>query len=470
MIRHLLEALLENARQRPDAIAVRATGQPDRTWCQLTVEVERTACLIASLINNHGASKRIVYLCDNTIADVIVSLACVAAGAIEIPIDSRLPHEMQAQIIPRCGGVQISPAKLISQIHDHPNGQSIQTLQLASTQVDVHLPSVVLWTSGTTGEPRGVMLSQHNLTTNAQAKLRAVPQAHDDVRLSLLSIAHAYARTCDMGTWLLSGCQWSLDLGGRGLDRIDANCRPTLINSVPMLARQILTRLEQNQPGLAKLRLIGCGGAAFDSQSFARFRQRGVEVIQGYGCTETSPVICSSSPGNTFPGLVGAPIDNCEIRIHDRRLSVRGPMVMLGYLDDSEATSQKIDCEGWLGTGDLVEQHADGQLSILGRADDVIVLDNGFKVHPLTIEQAIMAAHPCEHVVLMAIDGKLLIAVQADSAADAAIEATARALLPPHIPLRMESLKPPLSRTKGELTAKNTLRRQVIRERFVARD
>jgi long-chain acyl-CoA synthetase len=467
MSRHLLEALLENARQRPDAIAVRATGQPTRTWNQLAVEVSRTACLLASLIDDHGASNRIVYLCDNTIADVIVSLACIAAGAIEIPIDSRLPGEMQTQIIHRSSGITVSPAKLITQVQDHSNGRSIAPLQLATAQIDVHRPSIVLWTSGTTAEPRGVMLSQHNLLTNAQAKLKAVPQAHDDVRLSLLSIAHAYARTCDMGTWLLSGCQWTLDLGGRGLDCIDANCQPTLINSVPVLARQILTRLEQDDPSLTKLRVIGCGGAALDTQSFERFRQHGVEVIQGYGCTETSPVICSASPGDTLPGLVGTPIDDCEIRIQDCRLFVRGPMVMLGYLDDPEATSQKIDSEGWLDTGDLVKQHVSGQLSILGRADDVLVLDNGFKVHPLAIEQAIIAEHPCEHVVLMAIDQQLVIAVQGGSATNSAIKATVSSLLPPHTPLRVESLKPPLSPVKGELTAKNTLRRQVIRQRYI---
>ncbi len=333
-------------------------------------------------------------------------------------------------------------------------------------QVDVHQPSLVLWTSGTTAQPRGVMLSQHNLTTNAKAKICAVPQTHDDVRLTLLSIAHAYARTCDMGTWLLSGCAWTLDYGRRGLDRIEATDRPTMINCVPVLAREIAARLADGDDSLRQLTVLGCGGAAIDAGLFATLRRLGVEVIQGYGCTETSPVICSSTPGSTTAGLVGPPVENCEVRIDQRRLFVRGPHVMLGYLDDPEATAAKIDRDGWLDTGDIVEVRGDGQLHILGRADDVIVLENGFKLHPLAIEQEIQRRHSCQYAVVLSVNQQLVVAVQGEAVQLDGILSTIERFLPLNTSFRLERLVPPLSYERGELTAKKTPRRSVIAERF----
>ena len=97
-------------------------------------------------------------------------------------------------------------------------------------------------------------------------------------------------------------------------------------------------------------------------------------MIQGYGLTETSPVICSAGPGNAAPGLVGGFVEGWEHQIRDGRLWVRGPHLMLGYWGDPLATKARLDSDGWFDTGDLVELDAAfGQLRILGRADDVIV-------------------------------------------------------------------------------------------------
>jgi len=484
--RHLLDALLQHAVARPDAIAIQDGGSWNLTWSELLGEVERTAGVFDS--QGWGVGTRIVYECRNTIPEVIAGLACIAMGAIEIPIDSRLPESTKTEIFDRSGGQRIDlsltdpmdaqrsePTPLAPNAIGSENRSTILT-SLAD-RIDIDRPSLVLWTSGTTARARGAMLSQSNLTFNAMAKLAAVPQSPADVRLTLLSISHAYARTCDLGTWLLSGCRWTLDLGGKALDRISEESRPTMMNVVPTLAREILRRLESRDPGgrnpdacdrsLSRLSVLGCGGAALDAELYQRFVSRGIDVIQGYGCTETSPVIATSSPGLTQPGRVGPPIPGCETRIVDGRLFVRGPLVMIGYLDDATATAAKIDSEGWLDTGDLVELDPDGQMRILGRADDVIVLDNGYKIHPTAIERAVERAIRCDHAVLMPRAGGLVLLIQSESELDReTIDTLIRPFLPSGTPIAVEQACPALSHDRGELTAKGTVRRHVIARRW----
>lgn len=475
MSRHLLDALLHHGRTQPDTIALRCPTHPPLTWAQLVVwvnEVQQQIRGRAEALSQNGSGResanlaRIVHESCNAPFDVVIALGCIAAGAIEIPIDSRLPLVMRERVFDQCGGVRWDPSASHQPCLDNGFNVSWLELERCAQRVDTHQPSLVLWTSGTTDQPRGVMLSQHNLTSNAKAKLRAVPQRDDDRRLTLLSIAHSYARTCDLGTWLISGCSWTLDYGRAALDRIKSNSRPTMINCVPVLAREIATRLATGDDALGELAVLGCGGAALDPELFADLRRSGVEVIQGYGCTESSPVICSSSPGETAQGLVGRPIDGCEIQIEDRRLYVRGANVMLGYLDDPAATAAKIDRDGWLDTGDLVEQQADGQLRILGRADDVIVLSNGFKLHPIAVEQEIVRCHACDYAVVVYVDEQLIVAVQGETVDRDEIASTIEPLLPPNTRYRFEKIDPPLSMQRCELTAKRTIRRSGIRLRY----
>lgn len=479
MSRHLLDAFLHHGRTQPDMVALRCPEHPPLTWAQLAVWVNDVRQQIRSRVevsclsgSSHDSARsagaaRIVYESRNTPVDVVIALGCIAAGVIEMPIDSRLPPVVRQQILDRSGGIRWNVFATQQPSIRSRVDASLRELERCADRVDIHKPSLVLWTSGTTEQPRGVMLSQHNLTSNAKAKLRAVPQRCDDHRLTLLSLAHAYARTCDFGTWLIAGGTLTLDYGKAALDRIDSACRPTMINCVPVLARKIAARLASNDHALGRLAVIGCGGAAMDLELFATLRRLGVEVIQGYGCTETSPVICSSSPGTTSQGLVGPPIVGCEIRIEDRRLYVRGANVMLGYLDDAAATAAKIDRDGWLDTGDLVEPQVDGQLRILGRADDVIVLDNGYKVHPLAIEQEILRCHACDYAVIVYVGQQLIVAVQSETLNRDSISSTIEPLLPRNTRFRVEQIVPPLSMQRGELTGKRTPRRSVIRLRYV---
>ncbi|SMP40900.1 long-chain acyl-CoA synthetase [Neorhodopirellula lusitana] len=435
----LIEAMRRHARQRPHVVAIRDPNRNELSWSELSQQVERTA---RQLARDHHAY--LIHENHNTLANVLVSLGCLASGLCEVSIDGRFPLEVRRSMIERT---------------QEYNWQT----NSATTR-----PALVLWTSGTTDRPRGVMLSSTNLDTNAQAKLNAVPQTNDDHRLTLLPISHAYARTCDMGTWLLSGCQWTIDLGTSALDRIDSRNPPTLINTVPSVAAQIVNRLDRSDPSLAKLRVVGCGGAAITEATFQRLRHHDVEVIQGYGCTETSPVICSAAPGDTIPGLVGRPVDGWEVDVRDGRLFVRGAGSMLGYLNDPEATHQKLASDGWLDTGDLVEVQPDGNFRILGRADDVIVLPNGFKVHPQSIEAKLMQSNSIEFALIFPGNSELIVAIQAKPFSIPNVKAELAAQLPPGTRFRIEPIVPDLSHQNNELTAKGTPRRSEVAKRFAS--
>lgn len=474
-VHDLLAALIHQAKQRPDEIALidSQTGAAAFTWSELTCRVDATAIMLRSKFSEATTTKRLTYRCTNRPDDVVLSLACVAAGFTEIPIDAFLPDTQQDALIKRSKALHWDHELHADSIHSSKVADAISNLETAARDVDIHSPSLVLWTSGTTSEPRGVMLSQHNLTTNAKAKLLAVPQKTSDLRLSLLSIAHAYARTSDMGTWLLSGCRWSLGRGRSTLRSLPENLCPTLINAVPVLINDILNRIESGQSNLQSLRLLGCGGVAMSSEQFKRCQRNNIGVIQGYGCTETSPVICSASPDNATPNRVGPLVAGWESKVEHGRLLVRGPGVMLGYLDDEAASQQKISPGGWLDTGDLVEIHDDGQFQILGRADDVIVLDNGFKVFPATIERQLLQLEGIEQAVLLHHQGQLWLLLshnQPQVTADAPtgrdlVESCLAKSLPPGTSVKRIELSEPLSIKSGELTAKGTPRRSIIRQR-----
>ena len=425
------------------------------SWRQLGELVGSAKLVLADF----DLSMPIAHRCENRIEDVLVAIAIAELGGIEAPIDHRIAEPEWDRRLERLGGQVLTSQKKQSIRRTPRSTSSKPPTNIASTSVT---PGVILWTSGTTSSPKGVHLSHEAWLANAAAKLKAAPQCKEDIRLTVLPITHAYARTCDLGTWLLSGSTLAITLGYAGLIEAAAKTRPTLINCVPSMAYRLLE--EGSTPkGLEGLRMLGVGGAALSEEAFAAWRKRGVTVIQGYGLTETGPVICSASPANASPGLVGDFVAGWESRIVDGELHVRGPQAMEGYWRDEVATSQKRDAEGWILTGDEVRwDHETNQMRILGRVDDVIVLENGRKIHPTAVEQKVQRCSGVRHAMLIRrdaleiwIDGSL---AETDLAGSLSQEFGVR--------FDLRFFDPPLSLRAGELTPKQTIRREVIRKRF----
>jgi len=179
----------------------------------------------------------------------------------------------------------------------------------------------------------------------------------------------------------------------------------------PVLKRLVADKVMDRLGG--RLRLSVSGGAPLPPKVARLFIALGLPLLQGYGMTETSPVVSANSEGHNRPSTVGQPLEGIEVRINEQNtLLVRGPSNMLGYWNNPEATAVTIDQEGWLTTGDAASIDPDGFITITGRVKEIIVLANGEKVPPSNMEAAILRDHLFDQVMVVG-EGRSALAVLA---------------------------------------------------------
>ncbi|MEX2316708.1 MAG: AMP-dependent synthetase/ligase [Pirellulales bacterium] len=387
-----------------------------RTWRQVADEVANLAAALCTAGIEPG--DRIAQVSENRYEWVITDLAIHLAGAVHVPMHVTLSGEQIAQQIDDCGArlVFVSSAKLLATfadridssvrvvLHDEQGEGREKTLLdepavAPSPQSPAPSPdalATILYTSGTTGQPRGVMLSQQNLATNAAAIADALGGGAGHTRLGILPLSHIFARTCDMYTWLYCGSKLVLAEGRETLARDLGLARPTILNAVPYLYQKMADQIRaggsgdesaalQNYFG-GRVQILNSGGAALSPETEAWYAECGLRILPGYGLTEASPVISACTPPAHRSGSVGPLMRDVEVRLaDDGEILVRGPNVMLGYWRDEAATAEAIR-DGWLHTGDLGELDADGFLFIRGRKKELIVLSTGKKVLPSRVE------------------------------------------------------------------------------------
>jgi long-chain acyl-CoA synthetase len=327
------------------------------------------------------------------------------------------------------------------------------------------------------------MLSHENLVENARGKLDAVPQFASDRRLNILPFSHAYARTCELSTWALTGGSMTSVSSYDQLSTIGPRFEPTLINAVPSVFQRLEQELEYFETiehrkreltsrfG-SRLRCLASGGAGLATKTFHFFRELGLPIIQGYGLTEASPVVCSNRSDHPLEDCVGPPILNTEIHIDaDQKLFVKGPGVMLGYWNQPSATERRIK-NGWLDTGDRAERLPDGSLRILGRTDDRITLSTGYKVDPAAFEQRLVGQTGIRNAMLVGNGQRFLVAiiVVADSDQEnGLLESIREALVdcPDYcIPKRLIIETADWTVSSGMVNHKGGLRRDAIAEHY----
>jgi long-chain acyl-CoA synthetase len=241
------------------------------------------------------------------------------------------------------------------------------------------------------------MLTHGNLVSNTLATIGAFGIQPSDLRLCFLPLSHIFARTCDLYTWIARGSELGLAQSRETILHDCVRLGPTMLNGVPYFYERVHRYLVQqglaDKPG-SLLRILGgqvrlccCGGAALPDNLYDFWRQHGIPLLQGYGLTETSPVISLNSLSHERRGTVGRPVEHVEVRIaDDDEVLVRGPNVMSGYWRDDEAT-RAIIFDGWLHTGDLGSLDADGYLVITGRKKDLIVTAAGKNIAPAYLER-----------------------------------------------------------------------------------
>lgn len=286
---------------------------------------------------------------------------------------------------------------------------------------DVHADDLatILYTSGTTGKPLGVMLTHRNLASNAVAITEAAAATGDETRLAILPLSHIYARTCDLYSWIIHGGRLVLAESRETIFRDCGIAAPTSINGVPYFYQKVVDRLREAGGATdaaalretlgGQVRRLYCGGASLAPGIDAFFAERGLPIHCGYGLTEAAPVISATAPGGYRSGTVGPPLAGLEVRLaDDGEVEVRGPNVMRGYWRNDEATARVLR-DGWLLTGDLGEWDAAGHLRIVGRKKEMIVLATGKKVAPTSVEQ-LLAGSPWIEQACVVGDGRKCLA------------------------------------------------------------
>ena len=267
--------------------------------------------------------------------------------------------------------------------------------------------AVLLYTSGTTGQPKGAELSHANLRSNASVFRRILDLEPDDVVFGALPLFHAFGQTCGLHTSVATGACLSLMPrfeAGAALELIRRD-RVTVFEGVPTMYAAMLNHPQHGEFQLPSLRLCVSGGAALPLEIMRGFEAAfGCPILEGYGLSETAPVASFNQRDRPRkPGSIGTPIEDVEMRLIDDsggpvsmgkvgEIMVRGPNVMKGYWHQPEATAEALMPDGWLHTGDLARMDEDGFFFIVDRKKDVIIR-GGYNVYSREVEE-VLYEHP----------------------------------------------------------------------------
>lgn len=359
------------------------------TWSEVQLKV----CQRAEQLASHQLSPgdRVLVGGKNSVDWIATDLALQRLGAVSVPTHASLTSASLEELARRSGAV----LRIADAAFERLPGDS------AGVEVDPDLATLV-FTSGTSGQPRGVMLTRANLVANALALSHAVGGDRNELRLSLLPFSHMYARTCDLYAWLLRGSRLVIGSGRESVFSDLAIVRPTAINAVPYFYQKCIeiTEIDSVFEGQRLRAILGgevtrcfCGGAAISPQAERAFDDAGIPLLVGYGLTEASPVVTASTASDYLPGAVGKPLPGVQVRLDaDGEVLVHGPNVMLGYWNDPTGAAEVLQA-GWLRTGDLGRWAEGGFLQIVGRKKEQIALATGKKVSPAKIE-ALLCASP----------------------------------------------------------------------------
>ena len=414
------------------AIATRAGD----AWNELTYgDLDRRSAGLAGSLAAAGVKPgdRVALLCEPGGDWACAFFGVLRRGAIVVPLDPKLTHR---ELETLCQRSRLAAA-FVSAAHSSRLPQGVPVLDPSddswadglSADVDRSLtePAVLVWTSGTTGRPKGVVLSLANLDYVVGAAIAVQGTGAEARWLSVLPPNHLLELCCGLLPGLAAASSTFVartvvptDLAGLMADvrvnqmvvvpmilklmqrHIEGQARKqgrsaTALRGALRLAaalpsrpvrRIVLTPLHRRLGG--NLRTFYCGGAPLDPGVVTFFEGLGLTVYPGYGLTEAGPTVAMNAPGRSRLGSVGRPLPGTEVRIApDGEILVRSPGVMTGYWDDDGATREVLDPDGWLHTGDLGRLDDDGYLYVTGRLKTVIVLQSGKKVQPEEVELAL---------------------------------------------------------------------------------
>lgn len=465
--------LLERVRRSPDAVAYiqydrRSAHWVEYSWREIGIEVGRWQAALQR--ENLAPGDRVAIQMSNRREWVLFDIAALGLGLVTVPLYTVDRPENIRHILEDAGvrllllesGEQLAALAPIAETLRRLDGilvleQAPETPAVEMTPISAWLAdaqgtakdevtdgkdlATIVYTSGTTGPPKGVMLSHSNILWNAEASLSCIRAYPQDRFLSFLPLSHTLERT---GGYYLPMMAGSTVAYARSIPQLAEDLtitRPTVLIAVPRIFERVHARIREklkHEPAAARMlfeaavavgwsrflraqgrgpwtpgmpffplldRLVGrkvrarlggrlriavSGGAPLSGEIARFFIGLGIPLVQGYGLTEASPVVSVSPLEDNIPESIGLPLPDVELRVAAQdELLVRSPGVMLGYWNNPNASADAIDAGGWLHTGDQVHIDPARHLFITGRLKDVIVLSNGEKVSPADLEMAI---------------------------------------------------------------------------------
>jgi long-chain acyl-CoA synthetase len=441
----------------------------DGRWQHVTFqEVQRRAKQLSDYLIEWGVEPgdRIAILSESGTDWGIVLFAIIRAGGIAVPLDTKLTATELSAIMQDCRPrVLFVSRKLVetamtlegrvpglSSVIVMDDGERAELLQMSLIHASreqiagrERAPdeiALIVYTSGTTGKPKGVMVTFGTLLFQIERLEEILGSGTHDVFLSILPMNHLLELTAGFLGVLHAGGQvcYAPSLYPQDIVRAMNDRQVTLMVAVPMFlkllrnsisreigklsaGKQLIFRLLFALSGLVpsrrirrllfpavhrklggRLRGFISGGAPLDIEVARFFDRIGIPVYQGYGLTETGPIISANTPRHYRVGSVGRPLPGVDVRIsassseQEGEILTRGPHVMGGYFGDADLTAEVIDAGGWLHTGDLGRLDADGYLYVTGRLKNLIVLAAGKKVHPEEVEEVLSRAPSAKEV------------------------------------------------------------------------
>jgi long-chain acyl-CoA synthetase len=431
----LIEFLHESVRkfgERPALLF--KPGFRYRQWTY--AELWESAGQVAAMLQQHGIEKgdRVVLWAPNCPQWVIVFFGCVRAGAITVPLSAESPQDFVERVVsktsPKLSFVSrnaygVMEGMSVPEVHLEYLEETCEDFS-SPHQVDVGPEDLVeiMFTSGTTGDPKGVMLTHRNLVSNTEATWHHVPADPSWRLVSFLPLSHMLEQTASLLTGIRSGASitYMTSLQPTTIRRTLKDRSPTILIVVPRFLDAYMSRIEGEIKRQGKqwtwkvaprlpfwarrlmfrqihkgfgghLKLFATGGAALDPDLGRKWEMLGFRILQAYGTTEASPVVTAHTLQKPRYDSVGRPVPGVEVKISpEGEVFVRGDNITQGYWEDPEKTKASFQ-DGWYKTGDLGFIDEEGCLHLMGRKKDMLVLPSGENVYPEDVEM-VLAKHP----------------------------------------------------------------------------
>ncbi len=377
------------AARSPSKAAIHFEGK-DFTYAELLIQVESTA---NSLPVKKG--DRVAWLGYNNPQMLVLLFALARLGAILVPLNWRLTVAEHREIIADCSPelVFCDPEfeQRASQL-DVPFGRLAVETGKAEFPGEETDDALIVYTSGTTGKPKGAVLTQAALVWNAFNSFHAHDLQPSDHVLTALPMFHVGGLNIQTLPALLAGATVTLHKRFEPAAWLGdaAKRRPTLSLLVPATMNAVISHPAWAAADLSSLRLLNCGSMVVPDSLIRAFHERGVPVGQIYGATETAPIAVALRKEDAMrkPGSAGKPVPHSEVKLVEGEIWVKGPALMRGYWHNGRKDGSGLTEDGWFRSGDLARIDEEGYFWIVGRSKDVII-SGGENVHPAELENVL---------------------------------------------------------------------------------